>query len=494
IRACNGAPRCFGNPETESVSAADLNTNSVKTSSAEELLSEQSYAVVDDLGLSSSSSSAQSSSSLYSIASLSSLQLIDGSALVYEVKSCRYAIGKKLNERDRVSVFKGIRMEDGTKIALKVSCRANTVYSRIEGHSEAVPLEIKLLTLANQKPRIPQIAELLDWQADTDGYTMVLERPSLCKTLAGFLEQNGGSVSEQLASVIVRQIAFAASTCLLRGVFHGDINLQNIIINSDTFEIKLVGFGNGKVTRKSPFRSFNGTYSPPEFERTGEYHGDAATAWSVGMVMFAMLCGRIPEVQDLDELDRKVWSHNDFSKECCELLCSLLRRNPRKRLHVIKVCQHNWFKALYYEQDGPEIIEVNSCSYEVILKIGSGGFGSIYKAVRLSDGRRVALKFADRTDIEYMSTKAYIPPEFKENGKYFGKPATVWSLGILLFFLVTGDYPSSTDLMRLDENSWTYFDYSKECCKRLCSLLQRDPEKRCELEDISGHAWFNSCT
>ncbi|TRY81746.1 hypothetical protein DNTS_031659 [Danionella cerebrum] len=407
---------------------------------AKELLGEQIRSVLYTPGPSSSSSSedassssAQGSASLCRVASLSSLQLRDGNTLLYEVKSCRYVIGKKLNERDHAGVFKGVRREDNTKIALKVSCKANIIYSRIEGHSEAVPLEIKLLTLANQKPRIPQIAELLDWRPDTDDYTMVLERPSFC------------------------------------------------------------------------------TYSPPIGKS-----GPTMTS---------------PKVK---------------RPECCELLCSLLRRNQRKHLHMIKVCQHNWFKALYYEQDGPEIIEINSCSYKVILKIGNGGFGSIFKAV--------ALKVADRTDIEYMrmedhsdpvpsevalqilankgprapqilqlldwelksdryimvldcppfsenlslqsdfhlflsGTRDYTPPEFKENGNYYGKPATVWSLWILLFFLVTGEYPSPTDLKRLAENSWTYFDYSNECCKHLCSLLERDPEKRCELQNISDHAW-----
>ncbi|TRY55680.1 hypothetical protein DNTS_016524, partial [Danionella cerebrum] len=610
------APWCFGSPED---SEADINNNSVKTSSAEvvdevppapgpkEVTSEQIRAVLEDLGPSSSSSSEDTSAafSICSDASLSSRQLREDNALHIELNERRYAVGEKLNEGDFVSIFKCIRTEDGTRVALKVSNKAETKYCRMEGHSEAVPLEVKLLTLANVEPRIPQVVELLDWHQDAEQYTMVLERPPFCQTLAGFLDNKGGSVNEQLGSVIMRQIAFAASSCCLRGVFHGDINLQNLIMNRETREIKLVGFGNGKVMRKSPYTSFKGSYSPPEFELTGEYHGGPATAWSLGVVMFTMLCGRIPEVQDLDELDRNVWCQDGFSKECCRLLCSLLQRDPRKRLHVLKICRHNWFKALYYEQDEPKII----------------GFGSIFKAVRLSDGKKVALKFADRSDIDYISveghsepfpsevilqilanrgpkvpqilelldwemksdhyimvlecppfsenlsdflhlyyggsisediirvimkqttlaavtccergvlhrdikldnllinpytfsiklidfgcgellksspyseyagTRQFIPPEFKENGEYYGKPATVWSLGILLFCLVTGEFPSTRDLERLDDNSWTYHSSSAECCKLVCALLQRDPERRCELEDISGHAWFNS--
>ncbi|TRY56655.1 hypothetical protein DNTS_014133, partial [Danionella cerebrum] len=422
--------------------------------------SEQIRAVLEDLGPSSSlpSEDTSSATSLCSDASLSSLQLREDNALHIELKERRYAVGKKLNEGDFVSVFKGIRTEDGTRVALKVSNKADTKYYWMEGHSEPVPLEVKLLTLANVEPRIPQVMELLDWHQDTDQYTMVLERPPFCLTLAGFLEHKGGSVSEQLGSVIMRQIAFAASSCCLRGVFHGDINLQNIVMNRETHEIKLVGFGSGKVMRKSPYTSFKGTYSPPEFKLTGRYHGGPATAWSLGVVLFAMLCGRIPEVQDLDELDQNVWRQNGFSK-------------------VLQI-------ALLPPSKGPEeaTARVESLQSQLVQSvIGNGGFGSIFKAVRLSDGKKVALKFADSSDIDYISVEGhsepypsevvlqifanrgpkvpqilklldwemksdhyvmvleqFIPPEFKEHGEYHGKPATVWSLGILMFCLVTG--------------------------------------------------------
>ncbi|TRY58805.1 hypothetical protein DNTS_009778 [Danionella cerebrum] len=389
--------KCFGSLESE----ADILNNTVETSSAEgspgpkEVTSEQIHAVLEDLGPSSSLASEDNSSatSFSSDASLSSLQLREDNALHIELKERRYAIGKKLNEGDFVSIFKAIRTQDGTRVALKVSNKADTKYYRMEGHSEPVPLEVRLLTLANVKPRIPQVVELLDWHQDTDQYTMEL------------------------------------------------IHLLSLKI-------------------------------------TGEDHGGPATAWSLWVIMFAMLCGRIPGVQDLKELDQNVWCQDGFSKamyssnQCCQLLCSLLQRDPRKRLHMLKVCSHNWFKALYYEQEEPKII-----------------------AAHMSDGKKVALKFADRSDIDYISvvsTREFIPPEFKEHWEYFGKPATVWSLGILMFCLVTGEFPSTRDLERLDDSSWTYHSSSAECCKLLCSLLQRDPERRCELEDISGHPWFNS--
>lgn len=48
----------------------------------------------------------------------------------------------------------------------------------------------------------------------------------------------------------------------------------------------------------------------------------------------------------------------------------------------------------------------------------------------------------------------YCPPEYRMKGEFHGKPATVWTLGILLFRMLCGHFPDTFDLYRINMNTW----------------------------------------
>ncbi|KAL1263938.1 hypothetical protein QQF64_004293 [Cirrhinus molitorella] len=260
-----------------------------------------------------------------------------------------YAIGEKLGEGGCGSVYAGTRVEDGLQVGMKFTEKdENEPYLSLPDHPSPVPAEVALTVMANQGPRCHHIIELLDWQDEPDHYIMVLERPSPCMDMHDFWEQHGDLFSEALVRHFMQQVIEAAVVCCSRGVFHRDIKMAYLLVNTETMEVKLIDFGVGDLLKSSPYIIFSGTanYCPPEYFAKGEYHGKQATVWSLGVLLFTMMANRYPYSSDIKLMDADVYTEPGFSDECCRFIRGCLRSNPEQRVHLEEMLSHDWFKVM----------------------------------------------------------------------------------------------------------------------------------------------------
>ncbi|KAI7795219.1 putative serine/threonine-protein kinase pim-1-like [Triplophysa rosa] len=91
---------------------------------------------------------------------------------------------------------------------------------------------------------------------------------------------------------------------------------------------------------------------------------------------------------------------------------------------------------------------------------------------------------------DFMGTEMYFCPEFFHTGEYYGKPATVYSLGVLFFAMLCGNFPSVHDLDQINERRWCKDGLTIECCRLVEDCLQWYPDERIDLERIRYHGWF----
>ncbi|KAL7875002.1 hypothetical protein SRHO_G00059720 [Serrasalmus rhombeus] len=213
----------------------------------------------------------------------------------------RYVLGEKLGEGGFGSVYKGHRVSDSLQVAIKIVQKLDDdryVQSPVE--LKVVPVEVALLQIMNQPPICNAIIQLIEWFDEPDRYILILECPDPCKSLDSFLQDYGGYVTEHMARDIMWQSVAAAFQCSKRGVLHRDIKLENLLINPHTLAVKLIDFGCGDLIKKSGYDIFEGTteYFPPEFFLKGRYHAGPATVWSLGVLMFRMVCGYLPFAKD----------------------------------------------------------------------------------------------------------------------------------------------------------------------------------------------------
>ncbi|KAI4882767.1 hypothetical protein NFI96_026814 [Prochilodus magdalenae] len=265
----------------------------------------------------------------------------------------RYEIGEKLGEGGFGYVLEGRRISDGLQVAIKfVVKRPSDEYLRSPVESKVVPLEVALMQMMSQPPVCSNIVRLIEWFDQPEKYILVLERPDPCMELEQFLEAIGDDMDEERAKSIMVQAVEAACHCIRRGVLHRDIKGENFLLITDTSEIKLIDFGCGDLINTEGYQCFSGTlqYCPPEFFRQGKYHADPATVWSLGVLLFRIVCGHLlfDEVQDVITglLDfRDGLSEGKINGKCCDLIEQCLQKNPSRRPSLQEVKEHVWLQC-----------------------------------------------------------------------------------------------------------------------------------------------------
>ncbi|KAL0149405.1 hypothetical protein M9458_055290, partial [Cirrhinus mrigala] len=201
-----------------------------------------------------------------------------------------YAKGPLLGRGGFGSVFAGIRRSDGLPVAIKYVSKSRTPETlKVEGHGR-LPLEVALMTLVSSAPACPNVLRLLEWFDHRRRYTMILERPVPCQDLQSFCEENG-YLDESLAKKVLLQLISALKHCESRGVLHRDVKPENLLISTESHDIKLLDFGCGDLLKDSAYKYFAGTleYAPPEWFRQRRYHAGPATVWSVGVTLYNIL-------------------------------------------------------------------------------------------------------------------------------------------------------------------------------------------------------------
>ncbi|XP_053349427.1 serine/threonine-protein kinase pim-1-like [Clarias gariepinus] len=163
------------------------------------------------------------------------------------------------------------------------------------------------------------VVQLIEWFEMPDCYIFILERPGPCTDLRQFLKGHKSHLLEPLAQHIMHQVVQAARHCCDCGVLYRDIRAENLLINTDTLKVKLIDFSCCDFLKDTPYTTYPGkcivvmgqnlikcngepfvtylmpliflAFFLPEWVCQGEYHGRPATVWSLGVLLFDLVCG-----------------------------------------------------------------------------------------------------------------------------------------------------------------------------------------------------------
>lgn len=165
-------------------------------------------------------------------------------------------------------------------------------------------------------------------------------------------------LSEFSAFHVVRQLLETLKYLHDVGIVHRDVKPENILLSddSDLPTIKLADFGLSKlVGPEELIHVACGTlgYAAPEVLAQRPY-GKQADVWSVGVVLYLMLRGRLPfDSKDKAVLVQKTMEANldlsgeywsKFTQYAVDFLKKTLVSDPQERLTVEQALEHSWIK------------------------------------------------------------------------------------------------------------------------------------------------------
>ncbi|XP_077963620.1 serine/threonine-protein kinase SIK3 homolog isoform X9 [Gasterosteus aculeatus] len=161
-----------------------------------------------------------------------------------------------------------------------------------------------------------------------------------------------GRMAEKDARKKFKQIVAAVHFCHCRNIVHRDLKAENLLLDHN-LNIKIADFGFSNLfARGQLLKTWCGSppYAAPELFEGKEYDGPKVDIWSLGVVLYVLVCGALPfDGSTLQNLRARVLSGKFripffMSTDCEYLIRHMLVLEPSRRLTLEQICKNKWMR------------------------------------------------------------------------------------------------------------------------------------------------------
>ncbi|XP_044859313.1 testis-specific serine/threonine-protein kinase 5-like isoform X2 [Mauremys mutica] len=204
-----------------------------------------------------------------------------------------YATQEKL--RQNYKLASDLRSKRHSMVAIKI---ISTAKAPLEYSRKFLPREIYSLNATYKHINVIQLYEMYRNNRRTYLVLELASRGDLLEHINATSDRREcPGLEEEEARRLFRQIVSAVAHCHNVGIVHRDLKCENILLDERGF-IKLTDFGfANRYSLKNPLMStFCGSvaYTAPEILMSKKYNGELADLWSLGVILYAMVTGKLP--------------------------------------------------------------------------------------------------------------------------------------------------------------------------------------------------------
>lgn len=304
---------------------------------------------------------------------------------------CMQVWGEQLNQdakqSDKTELYQEVQVKNQT---IKVP-RIPKKFLKFAHTRRSIHREISNMSGLEYHENVLRLEEALELVQDSKCTTFLVLELAGGGELFDRIKLDCGT-DEETARAYFRQLISGVAFCHDSGVCHRDLKPENLLLadNEEHSTLKIADFGLSAIfsfTETDPsgnsadqpqlirrLRSVVGSphYVAPEvlMDAGQGYDGAKADAWSIGIILYAMIAGNLPFGKDLLKCVRydrfRKWSYNTkysdddptdeiefptwffpahFSLELKSLIAQLLYPDPCMRLSVGEAQQHVWVRG-----------------------------------------------------------------------------------------------------------------------------------------------------
>jgi len=253
-----------------------------------------------------------------------------------------YKLGKSLGSGAFAEVKLATNNVSRMKVAVKIMPNGKML-AGAGGFQREVEIQRRL-----DHPHVVKVFDVVQTMDTSYIFMELASSGDLLEYLIGHSE-----FDENEARRLFQQLVAGLEHCHIRGVVHRDLKAENILLDKGG-NVKIADFGFATdITSGELLTQCCGSpnYVAPELLfGNAKYKGPEVDVWSLGVVLYVMLCSRFPfdassDWQIFAKVKRGRYSVPGYvTSDARHLLSRMLKVSPDERISIANIREHPWFQ------------------------------------------------------------------------------------------------------------------------------------------------------